>query len=392
MPRGDPGDYAGREQERVKHFLLENYLTGWGYRIGSAWDALVYIDGFAGPWGSRDPEFADSSFGTAFRTLSQTVERLRGKGKNVQGLCVFVEKKHSAFGRLQSFAQSISKPDCPAIALEGRFIDHISGIDKRIASCGQKPFKFVFLDQKGWAATPMEDLRPFLIGRSCEVLFTLMTSFLTRFLGNDDRAPSYHGLFGRPEVLDAIRTLPKGTGEREEAAVREYCKSLHEICGFRYVSEAVILDPRKEKIKYYLIFATNHFKGVEVFKQAELKAAQLQDSVRHEVNISETGQELLGFADSPYPSLKAYELRKSYLWKARDKALEMLRISPLEGVAYEELFCKTMSFPLVTPDDLVKWLHDLGPSVNLILEGSKRRKPSPGQNDRVLIVDKQGLK
>jgi hypothetical protein len=54
MPKVDLSNYEGREQAYVKHYLLEKYLSRWGYKTGSKWDPLVFVDGFAGPWGSKD--------------------------------------------------------------------------------------------------------------------------------------------------------------------------------------------------------------------------------------------------------------------------------------------------------------------------------------------------
>jgi hypothetical protein len=79
------------------------------YRVGQAWDAIVYVDGFAGPWGAKDKSFADSSFGIAMRVLKDAVAGLKEKyGKTARGLCIFVEKKPDAFARLDAYAQSSS--------------------------------------------------------------------------------------------------------------------------------------------------------------------------------------------------------------------------------------------------------------------------------------------
>lgn len=115
----------------------------------------------------------------------------------------------------------------------------------------------------------MRDLGKFVGSRSCELLFNVMTSFLTRFVDRDTLANSYNSFFGRAGVIDRIKSLPKGTGEREKAAVDEYCKSLREICGFQYVSQAVIMDASKERIRCYFVFATNSLHGIQVFKDAE---------------------------------------------------------------------------------------------------------------------------
>ena len=207
MPKIEFSNYeGGREQAYVKHCLLENYLAQLAYRVGQAWDAIVYIDGFAGPWGAKDSAFADASFGIAVRVLKDALAGLKEKyGKIARGLCIFVEKRPDAFSRLDAFAQSVSTDSVWAVALRGRFVERLPEIRKLAANAGKNPFKFVFLDQKGWAAAPISDLRPFVAERSCEILFNLMTSFLTRFVDTETRAESYRRLFGRPDRCEQIQ-------------------------------------------------------------------------------------------------------------------------------------------------------------------------------------------
>ena len=52
-------------------------MPEWGWKVGSQWDSLVYVDGFAGPWGTRSPDLADSSFGVAISALDGVEEGLR---------------------------------------------------------------------------------------------------------------------------------------------------------------------------------------------------------------------------------------------------------------------------------------------------------------------------
>jgi three-Cys-motif partner protein len=238
MPKINLTNYeGGREQAFVKHYLLKHYLASWGFKTGSKWDPLVFVDGFAGPWGSKDQEFLDASFGIAFKALTEAVDGLLKLRKiRVHGACIFVEKDKVAFAKLDHFARKHSNDIVRAVALEGLFNENIKAIDEYVATVGVNPFKFVFLDQKGWAATPMDQLKPFVQMRSCELLFTLMTSHLTRFVDMKELTPAYDALYGRPGVLDKIRSQPKGTGQREEVAVQEYCKSLRDVCRFRYVS------------------------------------------------------------------------------------------------------------------------------------------------------------
>src|SRR5258705_12293212 len=147
MPKVDLTHYGeGREHAYVKHCLLENYLSQWVYIIGSSWDSLVFIDAFAGPWGAIDKEFRDASFGIATRALNAAVEGLwTARSRRVQGLCVFVEKKPSAFTALDAFVKSHSSDRVRTVALKGRFIENIATIDKHVAEIGTNPYSFVFL-------------------------------------------------------------------------------------------------------------------------------------------------------------------------------------------------------------------------------------------------------
>jgi three-Cys-motif partner protein len=392
MSEVDLSNYEGREQAYVKHRLLEEYLSRWAYKIGSSWDPLVFVDGFAGPWGAKDQEFADASFGIAIKALNEAVEGLSRKlHRSVRGVCVFVEKERKPFAKLDAFATSHSTDQVRAKAFKGRFVENIQAIDKYIATVGANPFRFVFLDQKGWAATPMDRLRPFVRRRPSELLFNLMTSFLTRFVDRKALTASYDSLFGRPGVIEKIRSLPKGTGQREEAAVHEYCRSLRDICGFRFVSQAVVLDPSKEKVRYYLIFATNSLYGIEVFKTAEREAAEAQDHVRHETRLRSLAQFGLPFPGPPPKSPKASALQLRYIAQLRKEIVRILMTSNKSILPYKALYGEAMALPVVTPNDLQSLLLSLEPNIKLQLDGQRRKKPSPFKNDYIKIIDQRGL-
>jgi hypothetical protein len=53
MPKVELADYSGREQAYVKHRLLEEYLAPLAYKVGSAWESIVYVDAFSGPWETK---------------------------------------------------------------------------------------------------------------------------------------------------------------------------------------------------------------------------------------------------------------------------------------------------------------------------------------------------
>ena len=154
----------------------------------------------------------------------------------------------------------------------------------------------------------------------------------------------------------------------------------------------MILDPDHESVKYYLVYATNDFHGIDVFKAAERAAARIQDEIRY-FSRRESQQTEMFLAGGSQQSRLASQLYSRYRAKALTKVIAMLCESRASrGVEYTELYCEAMAFPLVGPDDLVKWLRDLEPHIQLVLTGtSKRKKPSPGQDDRVVVVDRVAL-
>lgn len=243
MPKVDLSNYPGREQAYVKHCLLEGYLPDWAYKVGSTWDSLVYVDAFAGPWQTTHPNYADSSFGVAVDALRRCqLGLLEGRGRDLNIECILGEQDKDAFAHLESFATAQSHPNFLVHALPGTFAKQAAKIEQLIKGSGRNPFRFVFLDPKGWADIPMQRLQFLLSHRSCEVLINLMTRHINRFLDQPDREDSYQKLFGRPGVVEVLRNT--ASEERVERAVQEYSLSLKLLCKFKYVSSAVILETK----------------------------------------------------------------------------------------------------------------------------------------------------
>jgi three-Cys-motif partner protein len=398
MPKVDFANYVGREQAYIKHCLLEEYLPEWAYKVGSAWDGLVYVDGFAGPWQTTHDNYADTSFGVAIETLRQCQFGLReSRGRDLPMQCILIDRDKDAFAQLKKFASVRSKSGFEVHALHGEFVERIGDVEALIKRNTRNAFRFVFLDPKGWADIPMKKLQTFLRGRSCEVLINLMTRHILRFLDEPDRKQSYLNLFERSEVLEILRAARLKNDPSyalAQEAVGEYGRSLRLLCGFNYVSAAVILEPDEESIRYFLVYATNHPRGVEVFKNAERKASRIQDEVRHQTHVRKTRQPEFAFDEGPPSSKLSSQLKQFYSERARKSVVNLLSSrAPHSEIVYSDLFCEAMTFPLVTSDDLVSWLTELEPHVKLKLDGSaRRRKPSPLKDDRVVVITPRSIR
>src|SRR4051812_36858442 len=94
-------DYVGREQAYVKHVFLERYLKALFIKTASAYDHIVYVDGFAGPWQSANEQFGDTSFGIALDALQAAKATWKSK-RSVKMTAVLIEKNQAAYAKLES--------------------------------------------------------------------------------------------------------------------------------------------------------------------------------------------------------------------------------------------------------------------------------------------------
>lgn len=97
--------YDRREQTAVKHYILRNYLKRFAQIVGSRWESITYVDGFAGPWNARSSEFKDSSFNIALEQLRDARTTQEGKKHSLKLRCLFLEKNRGAYLQLQDFAE-----------------------------------------------------------------------------------------------------------------------------------------------------------------------------------------------------------------------------------------------------------------------------------------------
>ena len=398
MANIDLSHYKGREQAYIKHQLLAEYIRPWAYKVSSKWDRLVYVDGLAGPWLTKSERYEDSSFGVAIAELEAVATGLAYKGKSLDVACYLNENSTAQYAHLESFAKSKTRPGFKVVASQGRFADNAKSIVEQIEQDGGSSFKLVFLDPKGWSEIPMHSLLPLIQDRSSEVVVNLMTRFVRRFVQEPSREQSVVDLFGSQEAVDRIVETPRE--DREDVLVHEYCRSLKEVAGFKYASSAAVYSGAKNEILYFIIYGTNHHRGVEVFKHAEITAARLQDQLKHERAIeSRGGQEdmMAGlFGEAVPKSNLAFMHREHYCAIAKKRVGDTLLSNLGKRVLYSKLFCEAMGLPLVTPDDLKLWLqvHWDG-CVEVVFQASSgggiRRIPDPDKEDYVVVTNPEVL-
>ncbi|MCC7291472.1 MAG: three-Cys-motif partner protein TcmP [Phycisphaerales bacterium] len=389
MSEGDL--YAGREQTLVKHYILEHYLERFAHIVGSAWDAITYVDCFSGPWNARSERLEDSSFAVALAQLRAARTNLtdlkRARGRPLLELrCYFLEKDAAAFTKLREFAMGIGDVEIGTrnAALEESIHEIVAFVSERQSDA----FPFIFVDPTGWTGFGLDVIQPLLRLRPGEVLVNFMTGHILRFAEHPDPTiqQSFDRLFGSTEYRARIVGL--AGLDREDELVRCYCDAIRQAGGYDYVCTAIVLHPEYDRTHFHLIYATRSQKGVEVFKQVEKKAMGVMEKARSDAQKrrreAQSGQLDLLSATQMHDPRHYDSLRERHLAVAKSKTEELLQAS--RTLAFDDAWVAALSHPLVWESDLKSWIGEWKKDGRIEIAGMKpnERFPSRGRGHQLV--------
>ena len=169
-----------------------------------------------------------------------------------------------------------------------------------------------------------------------------MWDFINRFL-EDPRpeiAATFDDLFGSG-WFDEWKILNNSGLSREVAALEVFKVRLKNAGNFRYVTSTRILKPTSDRSYFYLIYATEHWKGVQEFRAVEKKAVDVQERIRDAAKfagkIAKTGQDDLFGTNIVDGNVLSYEdERHTQLDRGYERLITVLRTAP-SGIKYEQL-------------------------------------------------------
>ncbi len=275
-----PDKYKGREQAFIKHHLLWGYLEQLMMIIGhSRAQCITYVDCFAGPWQDESATLSDTSIGISLEIMRRCRDAFVQLGRGVPTFrALYIEKSRASFKRLQAFL-SEDREGIETQALRGEFIE----LEQEILDwCGPDAFVFFFIDPKGWKDVSMPKLRPLLERPNSEFLINLMYSFVNRAASQEKFAEEMRELFG--EDVSRVVDLSASSKEREWELVRLYQQRLKEAVpasNAQPLTSAVpVLDPHRDRTKYYLVYLTRHPLGIKKFVEQSEKLDIIQPQVR----------------------------------------------------------------------------------------------------------------
>lgn len=330
---------------------------------------LLYVDGFAGPG-----EYTNYSTGSPIAALTAAKEAIELTGASwVAGNihCAFIESDDDRFKHLQEKVDTFEKPDgllthwyCKA------FTDGLIELKRDIP----RPFNaqhplFVFIDPFGATGVPFSVVQELLASPCSEVLINLDADGIARIFHAGEHASHeahLNSIFDGHEwktLLDSTDT----SGLIYRNVLQLYKTKLREIQKVKYVF-SFEMRTSLHALNYYLVFASQHYLGLEKMKEAMKRIDQAGDYCFSDAGVIQSA--LFRF-DKP-------ELHSGSLYNAfKHKKAE-----------YEELrdFALNES-PFINPKSM---LRDLECEKNLIDEvkslDSRRRKGT--FNEKKLIYVK----
>lgn len=376
-----PNPYTGREQTQVKHFFLENYLERVAWNIFSFREEFVYVDGFSGPWESRDEAFGDTSFKLALDRLKKVRDGLRSQGKECSVRCFFNDSDPAAYEKLKSVKQSVQDIDIQIRCRE--FEDVVPEIVNYVG----RSFSLTFIDPTGWTGFGLEKIRPVLELKG-EVLINFMLDYVSRFLEHPrpEIAATFDPLFGGPDWFIEVEERVNGGESREDAIIGVYSERLRRIGRFNHVTSTRILKPLSDRSFFHLVYGTNHWKGLDEFRKVEKKALPKQEEIRGHAKqahrVSKSGQSELFGAETTTGPL-SFEAERE---KRMDQGYAKLRteIEAHKSLKYESLLGVVLEIPMVCRSDVNNWLKEMRADGEIEIPALTGRETTPKRGHLII--------
>ncbi len=280
----------------MKHAILKAYLDAWLPILGGTYQKLVYLDGFAGPG-----LYEGGEIGSPVIAIEAALQHKLGPQRKAELVCYFVESRKDRVASLQKVLShryklgDLTQHRIKYGVHEAEFVPQISSVlDELEADGARLAPTLAFLDPFGFSGMPMDLIARILRYKSCEVLATFMEGFVNRF-ASELTPEILDDLFGDSAWRPGLEI--QNPVERREFWLGLYQTKMRDIGGARHVLRFEMVN-RFNQTEYYLIFGTNHWRGVEAMKEAMFKVAKAGD-YQFSDRTDPAQRTLIDFADEP---------------------------------------------------------------------------------------------
>ena len=245
---------------KAKHEILQRYLGAWFPILGSKIPKIVYIDGFCGPGRYKGGE--DGSPIIAVKEAMKHASILSKSDVNF----LFIDERLDRADHLKAELSLLNVPS--NFHLDARVDEFENTLTQILDNLDQKGRQlaptFAFVDPFGFKGASFSLTRRLLSNQRTEVFINIMIDFINRFAEHPTSTDRQHikDLLGASDEEMSSVTF---SSDRILAFRQLYQKKLLQYA--RFVRFFEMCDHRN-KVIYYLFFASNHPLGHAKMKEA----------------------------------------------------------------------------------------------------------------------------
>lgn len=274
LPNSHPDKWDYPPHTKHKHEILSRYVWTWLNIVGSKWPRLRIFDCFAGR-GSYlngvdgfDLINIDTSKerpGSPLIILDAIISQKEKQNRSFEKVdLVCIEKNSDNFSELEKILSSIRIPDYVNIILKQDSFE--SCTPNLIEKTGKDKYPaFLFIDPFGFESLCYDTVSEFASTPKFDFLLTFMVRDIKRFLDSTLHEKAIKNVFGR-SILEVRDEVGKLSPDRWEPVAEYYISILEDDVGVKYPLAYSLTEEGSSKILYYLIFGTNHYKGLEAMR------------------------------------------------------------------------------------------------------------------------------
>jgi len=281
----DPDKWLMKEHTEVKHRILRKYLTTWTRIVSSSNPELHYFDGFAGR-----ARYEDGEPGSPLLAID-----VADHNADIFDTfhCTFNDYNDDNYGILKE--EVAAKMECCENCEKIRTLEYNEKFEN-VALPVLESDKYanipsmVFIDPFGYSGTPFDVISDIMNVQKTgnEVFFNFMVSKIRRFLSDEEKADAITRAFGSDD-WKSIRQY-SDREKQEKQILKLYVSRLKDVADVKYVFPFQMKHPDRDVTVYYLIHATNHFKGFKVMKDVMFREGA-------EDNFAYLGSDHYGYED-----------------------------------------------------------------------------------------------
>ena len=308
---------------RAKHEILRRYLQAWiPILTQGRFPEIMYVDGFAGPGLYSKGEYGSPV--VALRVALEHRARLRARIR-----FIFIEERADRVGMLKEVIGSLDTPNSFQIEVYGgRSFETVFGSILDSYKGRRLPPTFAFIDPFGWSDAPLSIVREILRHKSCEVLINFMYEEINRFLSLSKQESNFDALFGTHEWREGCLLVKPCIRKRFLHDL--YYNQLRNGAGAKYVRSFEMRNI-KDRVDYYLFYATNNIRGLSRMKDAMWK---IDESGEFSFSDATDPNQAVLFGNEPRIDLLQRQLLDHF--GGRDTSVEEVEQFVLEKTAFRE--------------------------------------------------------